>query len=106
MKILILLLSLSSSVVYAGAFGKIIKELQVYEDRVRLNVGVTYGTCGSREGWWGWSTGNARHKDWLALALTAQAQRIEVIVYDAQDSCGGPASDITGLEGLFIKTNP
>jgi len=86
----------------ASSFIEDITEIQVLEDRVRLKVGVTYGTCGEKEGWWGWSTTHDRHKDWLAIAMTAYAQNSKIVVYDAQSSCSG-LSDAIQLEGLYLK---
>jgi len=100
--VFLLLLALSQSV-FSYTFEREIHEIQVYTDRVRLNIGNSYGTCGARDGWWGWSTGSDRHKDWLSLALTAQAQSKKITVYDAHGSCAGPGGDTVELEGLFIK---
>lgn len=99
----VFLLFVSSLPAFAAhSFDKDIYEIQILEDQVRLRVGVTYGTCGSKEGWWGWSTEHDRHKDWLSLALMAYAQNKKITVYDAQSSCSG-LPDVIQLEGLYLK---
>jgi len=84
-------------------FEKSVGEIQVHADRVRIYVGTTYGTCASMDGWWGWSTGDSRHKDWFALVLFAQAQDKKIVLYDAQSACSGPGGDTIGIEALFVK---
>jgi hypothetical protein len=97
------LLTVSQIAVAAYSFERSIVEIQVLSDRVRVYVGTTYGTCGVNEGWWGWSTSDPRHKDWLAVALAAQAQERPIVVHDTEGSCTGPGGDVVGLEGLSIK---
>jgi hypothetical protein len=98
------LLALASTQALANSFERDVGEIQVYGDRVRIYIGVTYGTsCGIADLWWGWSTSDARHKDWLALALTAKAEGEKLVFHDAQDACSGPSSDTLGIEGLFMK---
>lgn len=100
--ILLLVVSLPS---FSGSsFDRKIYEIQVLEDRVRLNVGGTYGTCGDIDGWWGWSTDHERHKDWLSLALMAYAQNKNITLYDTESSCSG-LSNVIKLEGLYLKAN-
>jgi hypothetical protein len=97
-------LLLASHLAYAGyAFERYVAEIQVLPDRVRIFVGTTYGSCGVNEGWWGWSTSDPRHKDWLALVLSAQAQNRPVVVYDEHGSCSGPTTQEVGIERLSIK---
>ncbi len=89
-------------VAHGSSFEREIKEVQVYEDRIRINIGITYGSCGAKDVWWGWHTTNISSASWLSVVLTAQAQGKAVTVYDAQDSCAGPV-DAIGLEGIFLK---
>jgi len=103
-KLLCSLFLVSPLVSASSSFTLEIVEIQVLSDRVRLALsGNAYGTCGVKEGWWGWSTTNERHQDWLSLALAAQAQGKRITVYDEQSSCQGPV-DVIGIEGLFIKS--
>lgn len=103
-KIIFSLLLVPTLVSASSSFTLEIAEVQVFSDRVRLLLtGNAYGTCGAKEGWWGWSTAHERHSDWLSLALTAQAQGKRITVYDEQSSCQGPV-DAIGIEGLFIKS--
>jgi hypothetical protein len=98
------MMALAPLVALANSFERDVGEIQVYGDRVRIYIGVTYATsCGIADLWWGWSTSDPRHKDWLALALTAKTQGKKLVFYDAQDSCSGPGPDTIGIEGLFIK---
>ena len=85
-------------------FERIIQEIQIIDEVVRLKVGTTYGTCGEREGWWGWSVNSPNHNAWLSLALSAQAQNKKIMVYDRHSSCGGLPTVIQ-LEGLYLKSN-
>lgn len=95
---------LVAQVSFAGtSFERAISEIQILSDRVRINIGVTYGTCGVAEGWWGWSISDPRHKDWLSMALSAQAQGRKITVFDDNGACAGPGSDTIGLEGMSIK---
>jgi hypothetical protein len=94
----------ASQVAVAGySFERSVGEVQVLSDRVRIYVGTTYGTCEASEGWWGWSTSDPRHKDWLALVLFAKGTGRSIVVYDDQGSCSGPGGDIVGLERLYLK---
>lgn len=86
---------------YAGLFKATVNEIQVYEDRVRVHIGKGYGTCETREGWFGWYTTNERHNDWLSLALTAKASGVKISMYDQQNSCAGPHGAV-GVEGVFL----
>ena len=96
--------TLSSYSAFASwSFERSVGEIQVLADRVRVFVGVTYGTCGVNEGWWGWSTSDPRHKDWLSMVLAAQAGGRTIVVTDVDGSCGGTGGDIVGLEALSIK---
>ena len=98
------LLALVSTQALANSFERDVGEIQVHGDRVRIYIGVTYGTnCGLADLWWGWSTSDARHKDWLALALAAKAQGKKLVFHDANETCSGPGSDTLGIEGLFMK---
>lgn len=97
-------LAVFSSSVYAGSFTRQIQDVQVLEDRVRIYVGTTYGTCGSREGWWGWPLSHAAHSAWLSVVLTAVSQSEPVTIYDSQDSCAG-GTDYSALEGIFLSPN-
>lgn len=97
------LLLASQTVLAAWSFERNVAEIQILSDRVRIYVGTTYGTCGASEGWWGWSTSDPRHKDWLALILSAQAQGKRIVVIDNDGACSGPGSDTVGLEGLTMK---
>ena len=105
MKYLMIATLCVSNACVAGTFERDVNEIQVYDDRVRVNVGTTYGTCQDKEGWWGWSTSNPRHKDWLSLVLSAQAQGKKITVVDIHSSCAGSGSvnDIIGLEAVFLK---
>src|SRR3989338_5068830 len=94
-----IILSISTNT-FAGTFEVNISEIQVHQDRERLYVGTTYGTCGAIEGWWGWATGNPRYKEWLSMAMMAHALGKPVVVVDVDDSCVGPGPDFTGLESL------
>lgn len=93
----------SQSALASWSFERSVGEVQVLSDRVRIYVGTTYGTCGANEGWWGWSTSDPRHKDWLALALFARSQGKTVVVIDNDGTCAGPGGDTVGLEGLTAK---
>ena len=86
---------------YALTFARTISKIDINADRVRIFVGVTYGTCGDFNDWWGWSTSDPRHKDWLSLAMTATVTGKEVEVVDVHDSCSGPG-DAVGLEELNL----
>ena len=55
------------SISIAYEFYRSIKEIQVLSDRVGMNVGVTYGTCGENEGWWGWDISNPASNYWPPL---------------------------------------
>ena len=98
-----IILTMVSQTVLASSFERNVFDIQVLSDRVRIKIGTTYGTCGSYEGWWGWATSNPRHKDWLSIVLSAQAQNRKIVVLDEQNSCAGPGGDTIGLEGLSIK---
>ena len=88
---------------FAGyEFERNIHEVQVLSDRVRINVGTTYGTCGKNEGWWGWMLNNPASNHWLSVVLTAQAQGKKIVVLDTHGSCGG-IGDGVGLEGVYLK---
>ena len=100
------LMSGASPALAEWGFQRNVSEVQVHPDRVRLNVGVTYGTCGANEGWWGWSTSDPRHKDWLAIALVALSAQKPLVIVDAHGSCSGPGGDTVGLERLHLKASP
>lgn len=89
----------------AGSFERTPREIQILPDRVRIYLGTTYGTCGQFEGWWGWSTSDPRHKDWLELVYFAIDKGLTLVFYDAQDSCYGPGGDTLEIDGLFGKLN-
>jgi len=84
-------------------FERSIQEIQILSDRVRINVGTTYGTCGKNEGWWGWMLENSASNHWLSLVLSAQAQGKKIVVLDEHGSCGG-IGDGVGLEGIYLKS--
>ncbi|HEY0923542.1 hypothetical protein [Rheinheimera pacifica] len=86
---------------WAAVFTNYINEVQVYQDRVRVHIGGGHGTCGEKEGWFGWSTSNELHKDWFSLVLMAKAANVKISMYDQNDSCAGPAGAI-GIEGVFL----
>ncbi len=98
---IILMGAILASSSLAGTFTNKVKDIQVYEDRVRVFIGGGYGTCNERDGWFGWATSNMRHNDWLSLAITAKATNSNISFYDAQNSCAGPV-DIVGIEGVFL----
>lgn len=97
-------LLVSSSSVGAHLFKRHVNEVQVYQDRVRVHTGGTYGTCGERDGWFGWKTSNERHKDWLSLVLVGKASGAKVTMYDQHNSCNG-MSDAVEVEGVFLPLN-
>jgi hypothetical protein len=103
-KSLIIVLSITFSFVSSAAykFERDIKEVQIFSDRVRIDVGTTYGTCGDNEGWWGWMITNPASAHWLSLVLSAQAQGKKITVHDEHGSCGG-IGDGVGLEALYLK---
>lgn len=84
----------------AGSFTREVKEVRVYQDRVIVHAGGGYGTCGDRNGWFGWDTANPRHSDFLSMVLTAKATKTPLTFYDAGNACGGPEGAV-GIEGLF-----
>ncbi|ESP92191.1 MULTISPECIES: hypothetical protein [Pseudoalteromonas] len=97
--------SLFSSNALAGyKFERNIKEIQIYSDRIRINIDrPTYGSCKENDTWWGWSTSDPASDKWLSLVLSAEAQKKPIIVYDVQGSCAG-FSDAIGLEAIFMKS--
>ena len=100
-----LLLLVSSINSFAYTFTAEVSEVQVYEDRVRVLIkSAGFGTCGDRNGWFGWSTANDRNNNWLSLVLTAKATNTSVTMYDAQGSCSGPV-DVVGVEGVFLPAS-
>ena len=98
-KLLLLILFSSSS--FAGLFKNHINEIQVYQDRVRVHTSGSYGTCGAKDGWFGWKTSNERHKDWLSLVLAAKMSGTKVSMYEQQNSCNG-LHDAVEVEGVFL----
>jgi len=104
-KNLILIIFFLSPACFAGKYLRDLGEVRVYEDHVKINVGITYGTCKDSNGkeWWGWSTDNKAHKDWLSLILMAKASGKKVMFYDMHSSCSGPVSNVIGVEGLFLE---
>ena len=88
---------------FSYEFERDIHEVQVLSDRVRINLGITYGTCGDNEGWWGWMLTQPASSQWLSVVLSAQAQNKKVTVFDAHGSCGGIIKDAVGLEGIYLK---
>ncbi|MEH6345029.1 MAG: hypothetical protein V7785_08090 [Bermanella sp.] len=102
-KIFLLFLVVFSSSSFSYESEREIKQIQVLEDTVRIEVGVIYGSCSAEQtGWIGWSNERPSHSAWLALALSAQAQGKKITFYEAHGSCGGLTNSIK-IEGLYIK---
>lgn len=103
-KLVLLLLLPISSLCYSATFTNKVTEIRVFEDRVAIHIGKGCGTCGNREGWFGWSTTHNRHQDWMSLAILAKTTEQTLTVYDSQGSCNGPEGAV-GIEGMFLKSN-
>jgi hypothetical protein len=93
----------AQTVMAATSFARFPSQVQILDDRVRMYIGTTFGTCGEHEGWVGWSIAHPRHKDWLDLTMLAIQEGKLLIFHDAQDSCYGPGGDTLEIDALYLK---
>ena len=91
--------------VSAGKYLREINEIRIYEDYVKIDIGITYGTCkdSNNKEWWGWPITSPNHQAWLSLALLAKASGKKLMFYDSHSSCNSSIAGVIGVEGLFLS---